>query len=447
MTNIHTNDRGGGISSDNSRNIPSVKEKITIIELCSGIGCQFQGIKNTPCFDPEVIATSEIDINAILSYAAIHHGLTNEMINNYHYPDFEYMRKYLTELNIGYDPEKNRTYDWFKSGKKFEELVKKVYLACVLNKNLGDMNHIKELPKVDVWFTSTPCTDISIAGKLRGMNQDDQTSSSLIWHNIRLLKEAQKHNKLPKFIFLENVKNLVGKRFLNDFEAFNELIESFGYYTHYSIINAKNCGIPQNRERLFAIYVKKDIDTGDFTFPEPFDNGLRLKNLLENDVDESYNITSQKTKMLIQQLLKDGIIGNNNANSNTKTEAREKKIGNIHGFTGGNFAGNVYDQEYLCPALNSMNGGQRQPMIVVNNNQIRKLSEKECFALQGFSFEDCDKCRNISISKSQLYKQLGNGICVNCVELLFEHLYKSQYGSNFVCYDEVMATNQSSGGD
>lgn len=317
MTNIHTNDRGGGISSDNKRNIPSVKEKITMIELCSGIGCQFQGVKNTPCFAPEVVATSEIDINAILSYAAIHHGLTKEMIENYHYPSVEDMKKHLTNLNIGYDPDKHKIYDWYKNGKKFEELVKKVYLACVLNKNLGDMSRITELPKADVWFTSTPCTDISVAGRLGGINQDDKTRSSLIWHNIRLLREAQKNDKLPKFIFLENVKNLVGKRFLHDFEDFNELIESFGYHTHYSIINAKNCGIPQNRERIFAIYIRKDIDSGQFTFPKPFDNGLRLKDVLEDDVDESYFITSPKAKILIQKLLDDGVIGNDNLNRQT----------------------------------------------------------------------------------------------------------------------------------
>ena len=284
------------------------KIKLTMVELCSGIGCQFRGVQNTPCFDPEVVATSEIDINAIISYAAIHYGLTEEMIKNYAFPELNEMREYLAKLNIGYDPVKNEKYNWYKNGKKFENQIKKTYLACVLNKNLGDMSRIELLPKADVWFTSTPCTDLSVAGKLKGLNPDDNTRSSLIWQNIRLLKAAQDTNTLPKYIFLENVKNLVGKRFINDFETFNELIESFGYNTYYKVLNAKNCGIPQNRERVFALYIRKDIDTGKFTFPIPFDNGLRLKDVLEDEVDEKYYINTDKANDLIQRLIDDGTL-------------------------------------------------------------------------------------------------------------------------------------------
>lgn len=286
------------------------KKKLTMIELCSGVGMQYRGVQNTPCFDPEVVATSEIDINAIIAYAAIHHGLSLDMVASYEFPDIDQMRQYLTDLNIGYNPVKDKEYDWFRSGKKFEKLVKKTYLACQLNKNLGDMSRIKDLPEADVWFTSTPCTDISVAGKLKGLNPDDNTRSSLIWQNIRLLKRAQETNTLPKYIFLENVKNLVGKRYLPDFEEFNGIIESFGYNTYYKVINGKHCGIPQNRERVFSIYIRKDIDTKRFEFPIPFDSGIRLKDILESNVEEKYYINTEKARQLIQKLLDDGVIGN-----------------------------------------------------------------------------------------------------------------------------------------
>mgnify|MGYP002627221483 CR=1 FL=1 len=279
-----------------------------MVELCSGVGMQYRGVKNTPCFDPEVVATSEIDINAIISYAAIHHDMTLDMVANYKYPPIDDMRKYLTSLNIGYAPVKDKKYDWYKSGKKFEEQIKKTYLACVLNKNLGDVSKIGRLPKADVWFISSPCTDISIAGKLRGLNPDDKTRSSLIWQTIRLLKEAQKTDTLPKYMCLENVKNLVGKKFIHDFETFNELIEGFGYYVYWKVLNAKDTGIPQNRERVFAIYIRTDIDTGHYTFPIPFDNGLRLKDVLEEEVDEKYYINTEKANDLIQRLIDDGTL-------------------------------------------------------------------------------------------------------------------------------------------
>ena len=134
------------------------KEKIKIIELCSGIGAQYRGLCNTGLFDVECVATSEIDKDAVVSYAAIHHGLTEEMIDSYpDYPSLDEMRKYLTDINLGFIPEKNKKYDWNKSGKKFERNIKKYWLACQLSHNLGDMSKINQLPNADVWFTSTPC--------------------------------------------------------------------------------------------------------------------------------------------------------------------------------------------------------------------------------------------------------------------------------------------------
>jgi DNA-cytosine methyltransferase len=155
------------------------------------------------------------------------------------------------------------------------------------------------------------CTDISLAGKLKGLNPDDNTRSSLIWQTIRLLNKAKETDTLPEYMMLENVKNLVGKKFIKDFETFNSLIEEFGYNVYWKVLNARDCGVPQNRERVFAIYIRKDIDKGNFTFPEPFDNGLRLKDVLEEEVDEKYYINTEKANQLLQRLLDDGVIGNN----------------------------------------------------------------------------------------------------------------------------------------
>ena len=294
------------------------KQTLKIIELCSGIGAQYRGLCNTGLFNVKCVATSEIDKDAIVSYAAIHHGLTNEVIDNYsHYPSLDEMRKYLTDLNIGFVPEKDKAYNWYKSGRKFERDIKKYWLACKLSNNLGDMSKIESLPEADVWFTSTPCQDVSVAGKLKGLNPDDVTRSSLIWQNVRLLNDAKNRGTLPKYIFLENVKNLVGRKFIKDFNTFCELIESFGYNTYWQVLNAKDCGIPQNRERVFAVYIRKDIDTKNLTWPSPFDNGLRLKDVLDDDVDESYYINTQKAQDLIQKLIDEGTIGEDNIDKET----------------------------------------------------------------------------------------------------------------------------------
>ncbi len=284
--------------------------KLLIFEICAGIGAQLRGLVNTGCYDVECVATSEIDKDAVLSYAAIHCGLTNELIDNYEdYPSLDEMRQYLTDINLGYNPEKDKHYDWYKSGKKFERNIKKYWLACQLSHNLGDVSKIERVPKANVWFLSFPCQSISVAGKLKGMAPDSGTRSSLVWQTIRLLEIAKKNDILPEYLFLENVKNLIGKKFISYFEVFNSLIEEFGYNVYYKVLNAKECGVPQNRERVFAVYVRKDIDTGNLTWPIPFDNGLRLKDILDDEVDESYYINTQKANDLIQKLLDEGVIG------------------------------------------------------------------------------------------------------------------------------------------
>ena len=216
------------------------KIKLRVNTLCSGIGAQERGIENSGVFDLEVVSTSEINKDAIVCYAAIHNGLTNDLIQSYKdYPSIDEMKQYLTDLNIGYEPEKDKKYDWFKSGKKFDENVKKYWLACKLNNNLGDVSNIEELPEADLWTLSFPCQSISVAGKLNGMNPDSGTRSSLVWQTIRLLEKAKETNTLPKYMLLENVKNLVGKRFIKDFNTLNSLIEEFGYNTYWKVVSGR----------------------------------------------------------------------------------------------------------------------------------------------------------------------------------------------------------------
>ncbi len=285
------------------------KIKLRVVSLCSGVGMQERGMENSPCFEPDVVATSEINIDAIISYAAIHNGLTNEMIQTYNsYPSVDQMKKDLIRMNVGYSPEKLKPYNWNRGGYKFEEIIKKTWLACKLNKNLGDVKGIESLPEADLWFLSMPCTDISVAGKLKGLNPDDNTRSSLIWQTIRLLEKAKEDSTLPKFMVLENVKNLVGKKFINDFEKLNELIGEFGYNVYWQVINAKDTGVPQNRERVFVMYIRKDIDTGLFTFPLPFDTGIRLMDVLEDEVPDNAYINTDKADTLIQNLIDEGKI-------------------------------------------------------------------------------------------------------------------------------------------
>jgi DNA (cytosine-5)-methyltransferase 1 len=277
------------------------KIKLTMNELFSGIGAQKRGIVLTELYDCEVISTSDIDKDAMLSYAAIHKGLTKELINTYDkYPTKEEMAKLLIARNIGYDFKKNKPYDWNKHIKQKNRILETYYLACALTDNLGDISLIRELPYADFWTYSFPCQDISVAGKQAGIKEG--TRSGLLKEVERLLDIAVTNNNSPKFLLLENVKNLIGKQNKPDFDAWLNKLDELGYNTYWQVVNGKFCGIPQNRERTFAISIRKDIDTGLFKFMKPFDNGLRLRDLLDETVDEKYYISEDKLERFITEL-------------------------------------------------------------------------------------------------------------------------------------------------
>ena len=475
-------------------NMPNNKIKLTANILFSGIGCQERGFENSGLFDIEVLHTSDINKDAVLSYAAIHCGMTNEMVDTYkNYPSREEMAQYLTDINLGYEPEKDKKYDWFKLAKRKSNDLEKYWLACKLTNNLGDISKINELPYADFWTCSFPCTDISRAGKMKGLEPDSGTRSSLLWENIKLLRKAKDNNTLPKYIMIENVKELVGKNFIEHFNNLINIFDDLGFNTYWSVLNGKNCGVPQNRERVFVIAIRKDIDNGTFDFPKPFDTGIRLKDILEENVEEKYylsDVATRKFKLFSESKGTDikvagslnpdknvqdrvrildiegisqglratdykdpvKIVSDRISNKNYKeTTALEQtnypnRLGNIYGEDKGTgYAGNVWDSEKLSPTLTTMQGGNRQPMIIEtaqSQSKIRKLTPKECFKLMGLTSEDCDKARNIGMSNTNLYKQAGNGIITNCCELLAEHLYKAQYDNTYVCRDEKMVNFQ-----
>ena len=142
------------------------------------------------------------------------------------------------------------------------------------------------------------CQDISIAGKLGGITQG--TRSGLLYEVERLLNIAKENGTLPKYLLLENVKNLVSKRFIDDYNKWLLFLESLGYKNYWQILNSKDYGIPQNRERVFCVSIRGDHSP--FIFPKPQPLVLKLKDLLEHDVDEKYYL-SQK---MLNCFLSDG---------------------------------------------------------------------------------------------------------------------------------------------
>lgn len=144
------------------------------------------------------------------------------------------------------------------------------------------------------------CQDLSFAGKQAGIKEG--TRSGLLFEVERLLNDSVSNGTQPKYLLLENVKALVSKKFMPDFQRWLDKLDELGYNNYWDVLNAKDFGIPQNRERVFVVSIRKDIDTRGYKFPNKIPLQLRLKDILEPHVDEKYYLSSDKVKKLIESL-------------------------------------------------------------------------------------------------------------------------------------------------
>ena len=201
-----------------------------IIELFAGIGACSKALENLG-IDLEIVDAVEIDKYAIKSFNAIH-------------------------------------------GTNFE-----VQNICKWDKNYSD---------IDIITHGSPCQDISVAGKQAGANIGSGTRSSLMYETIRIVGKIR-----PKYVLWENVKNLLSKKHKHNFDNYIGTMNILGYNSYYAVLDAKDYGIPQHRERVYTVSIRKDIDKGNFKFPEKEELKLRLKDLLEDKVDEKYYLSDK----------------------------------------------------------------------------------------------------------------------------------------------------------
>ena len=252
--------------------------------------------------------------------------------------------------------------------------------------NLGDITQvdIENLPSegVDLITHGSPCQSFSIAGKQHGGVKGSNTRSSLLWNSVGIICHCK-----PKFVIWENVKNVLSAKHKPVFDNYVDEMKNIGYNTYYRVLNAKNYGIPQNRERIYAISVREDIDnnqdyTGNIThnkyydrndkslFPEPFDNGLRLKDFLEAEVDERYYLKDEQVNRLtiLQKECKEPATEN-------KIEPNEISMLGMLNIKGNEQVRRVYGTNGLSPTLNTMQGGNREPKVLVK--EATKTGYKE----------------------------------------------------------------------
>ena len=141
---------------------------------------------------------------------------------------------------------------------------------------------------VDLIMHGSPCQDFSLAGKQAGGDKDSGTRSSLMYETIRIVNKLK-----PKYVIWENVKNILSRKHIHNFNTYIDTMNELGYNNYYQVMNAKNYGIPQNRERVFTVSIRKDIDKGSFVFPAKIELQTKLKDLLETDAEEKYYLSDK----------------------------------------------------------------------------------------------------------------------------------------------------------
>ena len=359
---------------------------LRVFEAFAGYGSQRMALRNIG-IEFEVVGISEIEGDVIQSYAAIHSDFLEkrEHIDNYVPEDKEEIISYLEEINVPLD------YKTFENKARKLRLpkLKDMYLANKLINNYGDIQRINPttLPDFDLFTYSFPCQDISVAGYQCGLNEDSGTRSSLLWECCKIIE-----TKRPRYLMMENVKNLVGKNHKDNFLKFLDYLENLGYTNSWAVLNARDYGVPQNRERVFCI---SELESKrDFVFPEPIELKFKLDDILEKNVDEKF------------YLKKDQVI--------------DKPI----------------EQEYsYCLDSNYWKGTTLQSFLKKHRRQLvtdkvnesgqyvpRRLTPKETWRLMGVNDEDIDKASQL-VSNTSLYKQSGNSIVVPVLEAIFQQWF------------------------
>ena len=363
---------------------------------------------------------------------------------------------------------------------EFDKYATKSYCAIHNvdeSKNLGDITKVDEteLDNFNMICGGSPCQDFSVAGKQKGSvwtckdcvddngkhfeynpltvhwskrdccpncgsKNIEKTRSSLLVEYLRVVRSNR-----PNFGIYENVKNIVGKQFKDTtFKLFTDELEEYGYNVYWKVLNAKNYGIPQNRERVYLLFIKKDLDNGKFEFPEPFDNGLRLKDLLEDEVDETFYISDEKTQKIISSIeskyeksQNDKFVCEEREDEGLRTYKNDvcgalrtidscgdkrvveidqpKFIGNVNREDfGTGYAGGVWDDSHISPTLTTMQGGGRQPHVLCgidkSYNKPELIEYANCIAAREDRGISNRKSEGTAVLKIGNINPSGNGM-------------------------------------
>ena len=272
----------------------------------------------------------------------------------------------------------------------------------------GDITKIKEedIPPIDICLAGFPCQAFSLAGSRKGFDDDYKgMSRGTLFFDVARICEYHK----PKVIFCENVKGLTIHDKGRTFKVITGTLEELGYNVYYKVLNSRDYGVPQNRERIYIVAFRKDIDSSKFDFPKATDSTKKIKDIIEeNEVSVKYYLSTQYIETLKQH------------------KARHEAKGNGFGYE-------VRSLDDVAGAIVCGGMGRERNLIIdkrltnftpithikgeVNREGLRKMTPREWARLQGFP----DSYKLI-LADTHLYKQFGNSVSVPVIQAIAEQI-------------------------
>ena len=414
-----------------------INKPIRLIECFAGIGSQFKALKKVFGDKVESYKIVEWAYNSIVAY------------NNIHLKDKTDYSKDLTKEEIiskikGISTNYNEPLSEDQLNKKPLAWLQKAYNNIKATHNLIDIMRVKgddlEIVNKDkyeyILTYSFPCQDLSLAGQGKGMDlsqADGGTRSGLLWEIKRILLELNEREResLPQILIMENVPMLISKNHIHNFKKWDNFLTSLGYKNYTECLNAKDFGIPQNRNRCFMISVLGDYN---YTFPRKQKLNIKLKDILEEIVDEKYYLTPKQIVDIqnwkayekpLEQLEK---TDKNQVSPTITTRTCDYTSSMILVKTTQNYVQwkqkgyldcdcRAYYENGIAPTTTTT----PKSKVLQNDLRIRKLTPKECVRLMGFEDNDYDAMKQ-DLSEMAIYHCCGDSIVVNVLENIFKQM-------------------------
>ncbi|MBU4692891.1 DNA (cytosine-5-)-methyltransferase [Mycoplasma sp. CSL7491-lung] len=398
------------------------KKRIKVLETFSGIGAQNKAMNqlnkkyNKKIF--EIKAIADWDARANISYAQMHHNLEGKylkILQQYNLNTEEQINFFLNKYTISLDSKKPS-----KITQKDYEFKQYLAASILLTNNQVDITkldpNILEEEKIDLITYSFPCQGLSVAsmGKAKGINNVESTSN-LVWEIYRILNESKEK---PKYLVMENVKNLLSQKFIKEYEDWKKVLKKLGYKTFTTVINALDSGSIQKRERVFAISILDNLKS-------PFKNDQEFKKYLDKKMEKK-KLNIKNREKYFNKIFdfesnekNDDFIINNTPSRERMIQLQINKKKVLNNST--NFViDTVTTKQDRIPNVG---------IIEYKNNKNNKLpyrfiSTKEAYMLMGFEDKDFDSLKNLIkkniLTKESLYRQAGNSIVVQAIKNIFE---------------------------